>query len=223
MHSFTRRLFMTCLYAAVGLTLSHTSLAKVIVSEIILPVPQVEQENAKWCWLAVTEMAIRYRVGKSPTQCEMYEALEGWQPGACCGKKDSCDRAGYTYEMDRIMAIYAGVFAKDTKKLDEVEIYNYLKQGMPVVANVLGTMPYTHVIVIRGMRYKPVVTRVDWRGVPIIEYVPMLYVNNPARALPEWKTYEAIRRNWIDTVVIGYSPLPPPPVPVRSDKLPIPK
>jgi hypothetical protein len=201
-----RRGTIFALALSVALTVfapSTAAQAQEIPPPVMLDVPIVTQETPNWCWLAAAEMAIRHEnSGMSLRQCEMLEIGFNMPPGECCRDMMSC--AGPAYGMEELRSIVAqfgGVLTVLTPPLPPQVLYGALLSGSPVIARIRSGLTSSHVIVIRGMRFRlREETAAD--GTVTMGIEPLLLVNDPLSYFPHELPYERLLPLWIDSLIV---------------------
>ncbi len=185
---------------------------------VYLNVPIVLQHTPEWCWLAASEMAIRYRNnGQSIQQCQMMEIGYGLPPGYCCGNPARCVKAAN--DMGEIRAVilrFGGVITTLAPPTNPMTLYNILNSDRPVIAQIVSGFRSTHAIVIRGMAF-----RQEWRqdmfGRPVSVMVPYVYINDPMSIFPKIVPYSRLLSVWINSLIVEpFKVTPPPPPPTAS-------
>ncbi|MFH1047796.1 MAG: papain-like cysteine protease family protein [Patescibacteria group bacterium] len=195
------------LFAGIALVLAlaaplNDAAAQQVPNPVNLNVPLVRQETPVWCWLAVSEMIIRYRnLGMSMRQCEMLEIGYGLPGGTCCGDPMRCQRTGYgMQEVQLVLAQFGGVVAMHTPPLNPIQLYGALQSGHPVIVQIRSGQTSSHVIVIRGMRFEPQMMMTPYG--PQMGVQPMLLVNDPLGFMPAEVPFEQLVRIWMDSLII---------------------
>ena len=75
-----------------------------LLSEKIINVPQIKQEQSNWCWAACTEMVLRYYEDSAVRQCEFANKL--FNRTECCLEPSSPD-CNRPCEMRDISSLYS--------------------------------------------------------------------------------------------------------------------
>jgi hypothetical protein len=169
---------------------------------VALNVPVVLQQTDVWCWLAASEMVIRYyNRGLSYQQCRILEIGYQLPPGACCGQPLACRTTGQWPQISAAIA-FGNVRGQWTPPLDPQSLYAILQQGRPVLAQIRSSATSTHAVVIRGMRFQ-VVTVPDVYGRRVAQVMPFVLVNDPLSLFPGDVPYPSLASIWIDGLITG--------------------
>lgn len=170
------------------------------IQPVDVNVPIITQDTPEWCWAAATEMVIKYRdPGSKIKQCEILEKGYRLPPGACCGREQACVVAAR--DMSQIqfaLQAFGGVYSTWTPPQDPMMLYQSLKAGIPIIAQVRTGLKSTHAIVLRGMKFP---RNLIGYGQSII--VPTVIINDPmvgdaTREMP----YVQLVSSWIDSIVV---------------------
>jgi hypothetical protein len=166
------------------------------------PVPQIAQQSLDWCWLAVSEMIIRYKDwGISPKQCEILEVGYFLSPGTCCQAPWMCDRPGSLDEVQRIIAYYSRAFSRLAPPTDPMRLYRLLSRGHVVIAQLQNTNnPICHLVILRGMRFA-LITSATPSGL-VLTAVPMVLVNDPGSYLISKMPYQMLLYYWRASIIV---------------------
>ncbi len=171
------------------------------LSPVFLPVPEVTEQTPIWCWLAVSEMGLRYRRGGSPKQCQMLEIGLRTLPGYCCSAPQRCLRAGSMEEIRRILGVLGGIHTQSAGPLQPMALYQVLRSGSPVIAAISTGSSIGHTIMIRGMRFE---SRTVWTPFgPRTEQVPIVLINDPMSYFAHEVPYATLQRQWLSSIVVG--------------------
>jgi len=165
---------------------------------VVLPVPTVTQDTMVWCWLAVSEMVIRYRNwGAGFRQCQMMEVGYRVPPGTCCGNPNLCARPGSIQEIQGVIASFGGRFSSLAPPTNYQVLYNILQSGRPVIAQIATGGSIGHVVVIRGMGFQPFINML---GMP--DVAPILMINDPMSIVPAQVPYAQFLAIWRASIIV---------------------
>jgi Papain-like cysteine protease AvrRpt2 len=202
-NSFRRLFVVVCLFAAS--LIPGSSRAEFMMpqapSPVALNVPILIQNTDMWCWLASAEMVIQYRrPGISYAQCRIMEMGYGLPPGACCTNVNMCRKIGDWPEIRAVLENFGGISSDVTGPLDADTLYVTLSNGHPVIAKIGTGMAVMHAVVIRGMRFQPVMF-LDPFGRPYREWVPFVLINDPASYLPREAPFSQLASVWLESLI----------------------
>ena len=156
-------------------------------------VPLVNQKAEEWCWLAVAQMAIQFRTGHAPDQCEMLSLENPRERKACCAAPFRCERKGTMEDIQAVLLEYGKVKSDLVPPVNFGELYNAIRQGDPVIIAYESAPNKFHVVVARGMKFLGDEERIT----------PLVLVNDPMAAQPLWVPYKRIRETWTATLIVG--------------------
>lgn len=168
---------------------------------VALNVPQIAQTTPVWCWLAVAEMAIRYRnLGGGLSQCQMLEVGYTLPSGSCCATPTACMRTGGLQEIQAVIGRFGRRLSVLGPTPSPTEVYSFLRQGHPVIAALQNTPFSGHVVLIRGMRIAtvPIVTPFGMQT----QTIPVLLVNDPMSHFVSEVSYAAMLGYWSAAIVV---------------------
>ena len=154
-----------------------------ILSEKIINVPQIKQEQLNWCWAACAEMVQRYYDGTATQQCEF--ANELFCQTECCSKPSSscCNKPCRKEDVSKLYSSKQ-IYSKFIKGIVPFsKLQSEINADRPIeVAYSWGDRGETgHLVIVRGWR-------IDGKN----EFV---YVNDPDDSLGENRivTYSELR------------------------------
>ena len=178
------------------LTVVHSSLLLTAVdlpSPIDLAVPLVNQKTETWCWLAVAQMAMQYRNGRSPEQCEMAPVDRASEKLNCCKSPSRCASTGTIEGIQKILSEAGNLRSAISGPINFGQLYNSIRQGNPVaIAYDSGEQKF-HVVIARGMKFYGTAESIT----------PMVLVNDPMASEPLWIPYKRLQETWTSLLVIG--------------------
>jgi hypothetical protein len=159
-----------------------------------LPVPLVTQETEVWCWLAVTEMALRYRGDSAaPRQCEIIASASKIPTSLCCNQPYACARTGSMSEIRLALARFGHVSSEFSPPVNFGVLYRVISDGNPVIIDYESGANSSHVVIARGMMFLTAGDRIS----------PMVLVNDPMASRPLWVPYKELRAKWISSITVG--------------------
>jgi len=131
-------------------------------AQVNLPIQNIQQRTASWCWVAVAEQIIRWKNnGRGPQQCELVAIANGLPPGACCFPSpnpmvmQACMRTGGLHEIQGMIAAFGHSFSVVAPPTHPVALFQTLQQGHPIILAVQSSPFSGHVVVLRGMIMGP--------------------------------------------------------------------
>ena len=179
-----------------------------VLKPVKAEVPFVRQQTALWCWLAVAEMALRYKKGASLPQCRLADLAFRMTPGACC-KPGKCQKGASLTVVHALLA-YMGVKSRPQgPEISSDEVYRLLKQGRIFIVRLVrrdrgpirvGPKSVGHVVVLRGMRFVPAPP-----GSPLARQnkaLPLVLINDPSFLSPIEVPFPDVISNWEGMLVI---------------------
>lgn len=122
----------------------------------------IDQKGTKWCWVAVTQSAIRQQTGVQVSQCRLASVLTG-NPNCCGWFNTSCDRTGNTVTaLDRVGLNGAG--KSYAGRVSGQKVLEHLKRDLPVLMHLrsydqIERINTWHVVTIYAIRFS---RRVGW-------------------------------------------------------------
>ncbi len=168
---------------------------------VYLPVPMIRQTTPVWCWLAASEMVIRYKTwGKSIRQCEIYEIVHKLPTDACCANPEKCMRTGGLREIQAIIGHFGGRQSRLAPATDPMQLHRLLSAGHVVVAALMMTPHTGHVVVIRGMDFQPRIVKTP-KGLET-KMVPVLLVNDPLSFITQRVEYAKLLPHWAASIIV---------------------
>lgn len=160
---------------------------------IQLDIPLILQQTPVWCWVATSEMAIRYyRPDFGMTQCEMLETGYGLLPGTCCtGGGVNCERPVQTFtEIKALIETTARVPTFQSGSMDWFTLYGRLKECRPVLAGIRNHNA-GHVVVITGVSIPDRCT-------------PWVSINDPLSFFEDQRVpFSRLSPIWSDALTVG--------------------
>jgi len=158
-----------------------------------IPIPNISQDTAVWCWAAVAQQVIRFRRGKSPPQCALVAMVNGRYPSFCCPGYSRCLQAGSLQQIQTLIRNFGRRASSIRAPADAMALYRTLRAGDPVIL-ALRTSPYSgHVVVLKGM---------SWRKGANGRPEAVLHINDPIHWLPPRLSFAAIKRLWEAAIVV---------------------
>jgi hypothetical protein len=174
-----------------------------------LPVPVVLQQTQVWCWLASSEMVIRYlNNGFSYTQCQMLEKGYGLPPGACCGNPGACMVTAQSWSAIQAVLAFGGLKGTIRPALSANDLYLTLRRNHPVIAQISEGGQGTHAIVLRAMRFAQVIVGYYPNGLPAVQTVAYVAVNDPLNIFPQEAEFSRLSSVWMDSLEVEKNTMP---------------
>lgn len=188
------RSFIAAALAVPGLALSLPAAAQV-PRPVDIPVPNLPQETAVWCWAAVAQQIILASRGpaETPPQCALVALANGAPPGACCSfPNPSCVRTGSIPQVQGLIARFGGRYSSVAPPTDPMTLYGALRRGEVVILEVATGMGSSHVVLVRGMSFMPTPFGVE----------PVLHVNDPMAYFTQPVPFSRIVGLWMRAIVV---------------------
>jgi hypothetical protein len=156
-------------------------------------VPLVTQKTEEWCWLAVAQMAMRYRNGRAPEQCEMVPVGRPAERQVCCKSPFRCARTGTLEDVQRLLLETGHLKSVILGPINFGELYNSIRQGNPVIIAYESSQKKFHAVVARGMKFYGTGDRIT----------PMVLVNDPMASEPLWVPFKKLQDTWTALLIVG--------------------
>lgn len=179
-----------------------------VLKPVRVEVPFVRQHTGMWCWLAVAEMALRYKKGASPPQCRLADLAFALPPGSCC-KPGRCQKGASLNVIKELLAKRGVKSRLQGPEISFEEVYNLLeKRNIFIVRLVrrsrsmirVGPKSLGHVVVLRGVRFVPPPPRspLAIQNRPM----PLVLINDPRFFRPIEVPFVDVASNWEGMLVV---------------------
>jgi hypothetical protein len=167
-----------------------------IPPQITLDIPVVTQTNTEWCWVAASEMVLRYRFNREVRLCDLFQSWTGLPGDICCRDLPSCNRPAQGLQEIRNLLIHNGLGSfYAPEPVPERILYAYLQHNRPIVIQVRRTGG-THAVVIRGVSIEPNPAEPG-------EFHMIVIYNDPGDGTINRIPYDTLREQWIDSLIIN--------------------
>lgn len=184
-----------CLLSLLLSLLASTSSAVADVPPPVdLPIQNIPQETAVWCWAAVAQQIIMASRGpqSTPPQCALVARAFGQPSESCCNAPWNCSVTGQLHQIQGLIKEFGGRSSGLATPTDPMTLYQTLAAGNAVIMGVKSS-PYSgHVVVVRGMGWVP-----TWNGLQ-----PVLYINDPMAWFTQPVPFANIAQYWDVAIVV---------------------
>ena len=181
---------------AMTLLLAESPMRAQVPRPVDLPIPNLPQGTEVWCWAAVAQQIINWRVGASrtPEQCALVAIANGAHPAFCCGGYNPvCVRTGTMPQVAGLIAQFGGRTSNYAPPTDPMTLYRTLSSGKPVILQVRSSWVSSHVVVLRGMSFVPTPYGVE----------PLLHINDPLAHFTQPVPFSRLAPLWVDALVVN--------------------
>lgn len=178
-----------------GLVLRATLTGAQVPPPVDLPIQNIPQQEAVWCWAAVAQQIIAASRGpaSTPPQCALVAIANGAAPQVCCSMRNPmCMRTGSIQQIQGLIAEFGGRSSSVAPPADPMVLYNTLASGRPILIQVRTSVVTAHVVVLRGMSFVRTPYGIE----------PVLHINDPLSYFTRPVPFSRIMGIWTSAIVV---------------------
>lgn len=164
---------------------------------IVWPIENILQETPVWCWAAVAQQIILYKVGphNTPSQCAMVALAKGLHPQMCCppgNNPQQCVTPGGIQQIQWLMAHFGMAYSQYAPPASPMHLYHALRQKKVIILQLATGQQTAHVVVLRGMTFQP----------SPMGPIPYLIINDPMSQFTAPVPFAQIAPIWMSAIVV---------------------